>query len=153
MSDDESVSDSITFQLLKLGQLANSRFVRQLAPLGLRPRHCAVLELLRANPMAQLDIAHCLGVAPSVVVDMIDELQDLHAVARVRSAVDRRRQFVELTPHGRSLVRRVANAARALDADLLRNLNDTQCEDLKASLDQVAAGHNNQQQPTTAPAN
>lgn len=140
-TDDESVANSVTFQLLKLGQLANHRFVDQLAPLGLRPRHCAVLELLRGGPMAQLEIAHCLGVAPSVVVDMIDELQELHAVARVRSAQDRRRQFVELTPHGRSLVRRVANAARALDADLLRDLDSEQCAGLRAGLDQVAAGH------------
>ncbi len=141
-TEEESVANSVTFQLLKLGQWANNRFVHQLAPLGLRPRHCAVLDLLRTAPLAQLEIAQCLGVAPSVVVDMIDELQDLHAVARVRSSQDRRRQFVELTPHGRSLVRRVANAARALDADLLRDLDSEQCAGLRASLDQVAADHN-----------
>lgn len=136
----ESVASSVTFQLVRLGQMANNRFVDQLAPLGLRPRHCAVLELLRDGSLAQLDLAHRLGVAPSVVVDMIDELQDLHAVDRVRGTTDRRRQFVELTAHGRSLIRRAANAARALDADLLRDLDSAQSEGLRAGLCQVVAG-------------
>lgn len=140
-NDDESVASSVTFQLLRLGQMANHRFVDQLAPLGLRPRHCAVLELLRTGSMAQLELANRLGVAPSVVVDMIDELQELHAVDRVRSTADRRRQFVELTAHGRSLIRRAANAARALDADLLRDLDSAQSEGLRAGLHQVVAGH------------
>lgn len=140
-NDDESVASSVTFQLVRLGQVANNRFVNQLAPLGLRPRHCAVLELLRNGSMAQLELANRLGVAPSVVVDMIDELQELHAVDRVRSTADRRRQFVELTAHGRSLIRRAANAARALDADLLRDLDSEQSEGLRAGLHQVVAGH------------
>ncbi|HVV18043.1 MAG TPA: MarR family winged helix-turn-helix transcriptional regulator [Pseudonocardiaceae bacterium] len=145
-TDDDSVANSVTYQLLRLGQVANHRFVDQLAPLGLRPRHCAVLELLRGGPMPQLELAHCLGVAPSVVVDMIDELQDLHAVARVRSAQDRRRQFVELTPHGRGLVRRAANAARALDADLLRDLDTDQCAGLRAGLHQIVSEHGHKRQ-------
>jgi DNA-binding MarR family transcriptional regulator len=139
--DDDSVASSVTFQLVRLGQLANHRFVDQLAPLGLRPRHCAVLELLRGGSMAQLELAGCLGVAPSVVVDMIDELQDLHAVDRVRGTADRRRQFVELTAHGRSLIKRAANAARTLDADLLRDLDSAQSEGLRAGLCRVVAGH------------
>jgi DNA-binding MarR family transcriptional regulator len=142
-NDDESVASSVTFQLLRLGQVANHRFVDQLAPLGLRPRHCAVLELLRGGSLAQLELANRLGVAPSVVVDMIDELQELHAVDRVRSTSDRRRQFVELTAHGRSLIRRAANAARALDADLLRDLDSAQSDGLRAGLHQVVEGHSN----------
>lgn len=135
---DESVANSVSFRLVRLGQVAGHRFVDLLAPLGLRPRHCAVLELLRDGPMGQLELARRVGVAPSVVVDMVDELQDLHAVTRVRDTEDRRRQFVELTAHGRGLLRRVANVARALDADLLRELDSSQCAALSAALDRVA---------------
>jgi DNA-binding MarR family transcriptional regulator len=148
MADDESVATSVTFQLVKLGQLANSRLVDLLAPLGLRPRHCGVLELLRAGPMAQLDLANGLGVAPSVIVDMIDELQDLGAVDRVRGTVDRRRQYVGLTTHGRLLVRRVANAARELDEDLLRDLDTEQCARLRSGLGR-AAGVSRADRPST----
>jgi DNA-binding MarR family transcriptional regulator len=135
---DESVANSVSFQLVRLGQVAGHRFVDLLAPLGLRPRHCTVLELLRDGPKGQLELARRVGVAPSVVVDMVDELQDLHAVTRVRDTEDRRRQFVELTAHGRGLLRRVANVARALDADLLRELDSNQCAALRAALDRVA---------------
>lgn len=135
MSDNaDSVAGSVTFQLVKLGQLANSRLADLLAPLGLRPRHCGLLELLRNGPMAQLDLANGLGVAPSVIVDMIDELQGIGAVDRMRSRVDRRRQFVDLTTHGRTLTERAAMAARQLDADLLGDLNTEQCARLRSSL-------------------
>lgn len=130
----ESVAASAAFQLVRLGQLAGHRFGDLLAPLGLRPRHCGVLELLRDGPMPQLELARCLAVAPSVVVDMVDELQELHAVARVRGTEDRRRQFVELTAHGRTLLERTATAARALDADLLRDLDSAQCDALRTAL-------------------
>jgi DNA-binding MarR family transcriptional regulator len=142
------VAGSVSFQLLRLGQVAGHRFVDLLAPLGLRPRHCSVLELLRAGPLAQLELARRVGVAPSVVVDMVDELQELHAVARVRDAADRRRQYVQLTGHGRDLLRRAGNAARTLDADLLRELDSTQREALRAALDLVAGGP---AQPVIAP--
>ena len=149
---DESVASSVSFQLVRLGQIAGNRFVNLLAPLGLRPRHCAVLELLRDGPMAQLELARRVGVAPSVVVDMVDELQDLHAVARVRDTEDRRRQFVELTAHGRDLLRRAANAARALDADLLRELDSTECDALRAALHRVSGAHRRSPgQPVIAP--
>lgn len=138
----------MSFQLLRLGQLAGHRFVDLLAPLGLRPRHCSVLELLRDGPMAQLELARRVGVAPSVVVDMVDELQDLHAVARVRDPSDRRRQYVQLTAHGRDLLRRAANAAHTLDTDLLRDLDSTQREALRAAL-RLMAG--TPAQPVIAP--
>jgi DNA-binding MarR family transcriptional regulator len=142
MADEEdSVATSVAFQLVRLGQLASHEFVDRLAPLGLRPRHCALLELLREHPMAQLDLAHQLGVAPSVVVDLVDELEELSAVQRARDTTDRRRQYVALTAHGRALVRKAANAARALDADLLRDLDSTQCEHLRAGLHDVTEAH------------
>ncbi len=150
MSDNhDSVASSITFQLVKLGQLANSRLADLLAPLGLRPRHCGLLELLRDGPMAQLDLANGLGVAPSVIVDMIDELQDIGAVDRVRGTVDRRRQFIDLTAHGRTLARRAATAARELDADLLGDLDTEQCARLRSGLGRAARQHRANQSNVT----
>ena len=136
--NEDSVVSSVTFQLVKLGQLVNNRLADLLAPLGLRPRHCGLLELLRDGPKAQLDLANGLGVAPSVIVDMIDELQDIGAVDRVRGTADRRRQFVDLTAHGRTLARRAATAARQLDADLLGDLDTEQCARLRVGLGRAA---------------
>lgn len=149
---EQFVAGSVSFQLVRLGQVAGHRLVGLLAPMGLRPRHCVVLELLRDGPMAQLELARQVGVAPSVVVDMVDELQSLHAVTRVRDAADRRRQYVELTAHGRDLLRRVANAARRLDTDLLRELDSEQRDALRAALSRVAgAATRPAGQPVIAP--
>lgn len=135
---EESVTGSIAFLLGKLGRLATAGFADRLAPLGLRPRHCGVLESLRGGPMAQLDLARLLGVTPSVVVDMVDELQALDAVRRVRDTADRRRQLVELTAEGRDLSRRAARLSHETDAELLAALDAPRLAALKDALAAVA---------------
>lgn len=135
---EESVTDTLSFLLSKLGQLANARFADRLAPLGLRPRHCAVLELLTGPPKAQLELATTIGVTPSVVVDMLDELEEIDAIQRVRDRTDRRRQLIELTPTGRQLRRRAVALARETDEALLDGLDTAQAAALRAGLRRIA---------------
>jgi DNA-binding MarR family transcriptional regulator len=133
-----SVTDTVSFLLAKLGQLANVRFAERLAPLGLRPRHCAVLELLTGQPKAQLELATTIGVTPSVVVDMLDELEEIDAIRRVRDQADRRRQLIELTPAGHRLRRRAAKIARETDDALLDGLDTATAAALRAGLQRIA---------------
>jgi len=135
---EESVTDTISFLLAKLGQLANGRFADRLAPLGLRPRHCAVLELLTGPPKAQLELATTIGVTPSVVVDMLDELEQVDAIRRVRDRADRRRQLIELTPAGHELRQRAVALAREADDSLLDGLDAAQTAALRAGLQRIA---------------
>ncbi|MCW2939303.1 MAG: putative MarR family transcriptional regulator [Actinomycetia bacterium] len=134
-----SMTQTVAFQLSKLGQLSTALFAARLAPLGLRPRHCAVLELLRGGPLAQLELARAIGVTASVVVDMLDELQSLNAVRRVRDTEDRRRQLIELTPTGRDLGRQAFAAATETDAELLSGLDPAQLTALRSVLGAMAA--------------
>jgi len=78
-----------SFLIGKLGQFATQRLPGLIAPLGLRPRHCGVLELLRAGNPAQLTIASTMGVSDGVVVNILDELADLEAseAAALRAAL------------------------------------------------------------------
>jgi DNA-binding MarR family transcriptional regulator len=135
---EESVTDTISFLLAKLGQVANGRFADRLAPLGIRPRHCAVLELLTGRPKAQLELATTIGVTPSVVVDMLDELEQIDAIRRVRDQADRRRQLIELTPAGQRLRRRAVALAREADDSLLEDLDAAQKTALRAGLQRIA---------------
>jgi len=135
---EESVTRTAVFLLGKLGQVATGRFADRLAPHGLRPRHCGVLELLAAGPKAQLDLARTIGVTPSVVVDMLDELEELDAVRRVRDTADRRRQLIELTPAGQRLRRAAARLARETDRELLDGLDAAEEAALRRVLDQIA---------------
>ncbi|GAA4626223.1 hypothetical protein GCM10023196_033560 [Actinoallomurus vinaceus] len=138
MASEDSVTETVSFLLGKLGQHANTRFADRLAPLGLRPRHCAVLELLAGGPRAQLELARAIGVTASVVVDMLDELERLDAVRRVRDAADRRRQLIELTAAGRDLRRRTLELARQNDDELLGMLGEAEAAALRRALDRIA---------------
>jgi DNA-binding MarR family transcriptional regulator len=141
MPAEENLTNSFAFQLSKLGQYATDRFAERIAPLGLRPRHCGVLGVLQAGQPAQLDIASALGVSNSVVVNMLDELEDLGAVRRVRETEDRRRQRVELTAHGRTLARKATRLAYELDKDLLASLDDAQATMLREGFRALAKEH------------
>ncbi|MDP9866438.1 MULTISPECIES: MarR family winged helix-turn-helix transcriptional regulator [Streptosporangium] len=138
MEPQESVTRSLAFLLGKLGQTATSRFADRLAPLGLRPRHCAVLELLSPAPLGQLALAQAVGVTPSVVVDMLDELEAVGALRRVRDSADRRRQIVEITDDGRALALSAARLAEQVDAELLDALDPAQATALREILVRVA---------------
>jgi DNA-binding MarR family transcriptional regulator len=134
----ESVATSATFLLGKLAAITTGRFADRLAEFGLRPRHCGVLEWLGAAPATQLDLARALGVTPSVIVDMLDELEAVDAVRRNRDPADRRRQIVELTPTGRALITKAAYAAHEVDAGLLENLASEDRAGLLATLRKLA---------------
>jgi DNA-binding MarR family transcriptional regulator len=133
-----SIADRFVFLVGKLGGVATARFAEELAPLGLRPRHCSVLEWLGRAPMSQLDLARRIGVAPSVVVDMVDELERLGAVRRTRDAEDRRRQVVDLTDVGRTLASQAVERAGRLDAELLTGLDAAEVEALCGTLRRLA---------------
>ncbi|MEU1408635.1 MarR family transcriptional regulator [Streptomyces sp. NPDC005728] len=138
MTAEESLTNTVGFLLGKLGQQANGRFADRLAPLGLRPRHCAVLELLSGGPRAQLELAKAVGVTASVVVDMLDELEELDAVRRVRDTADRRRQLIELTPAGRELRRQTLSLARQNDEELLSAIDPAEAAALRQTLGRIA---------------
>ncbi|MEV0400759.1 MarR family transcriptional regulator [Actinoallomurus sp. NPDC050550] len=139
MATEESVTRTVSFLLGKLGQVATGRFAERLMPHGLRPRHCAVLEILAAGPKAQLELARTIGVTPSVVVDMLDELEELGALQRVRDTVDRRRHLIELTPTGQKFRRKAVLLAMETDEELLGGLSAEEAAALKRALNRVAS--------------
>ncbi|TDQ01474.1 MarR family winged helix-turn-helix transcriptional regulator [Labedaea rhizosphaerae] len=130
---------NVAHLLKRLGDHAHRRLAVLLEPLGLRPRHLGLLALVEEAPMAQLDLARAVGVAPSVVVDMLDELDALGAVRRVRDRADRRRQLVELTDAGRALHRK-ANARLAdVETEMIAPLSPSAANALRKALTTLAA--------------
>ena len=79
----------------------------------------AARQLGRAS---QLELAGALGVAPSLVVQLADQLEELGAIKRERSVADRRRQSIVLTRTGQKLLDRCVLAAASLGDDLTRGL-------------------------------
>ncbi len=142
MPVEDPIPSTFAFLVNKMGQFTNDRFAERVAPLGLRPRLCRVLELLNTGSPDQLTIASAMGVSHSVVVTMLDELETLGATRRVRQPPDRRRQHVELTGHGRALLRKTRRLARQLDHDLLAPVDPDQAAALRNTLRSLASEHN-----------
>jgi DNA-binding MarR family transcriptional regulator len=70
-------------------------------PDALRPRHLVLLTLLREHGTAnQQGLAETLGLDPSNVVGLLNELEDRRLVTRRRDPADRRRHIVELSELG-----------------------------------------------------
>lgn len=135
-----ATTGSVAFQASQLGPWAARQFAERIASVGLRPRHVALLEMLRGGARSQLDLAKALGVTASVVVDMLDELERLGAVARARSAVDRRRQGVELTARGRSLADSCVAISYQIDEVMLAHLRPAERRQFQAAMRAIAQG-------------
>ena len=86
---------------------------------------------------SQRDIAARLNVAPSLVVSLVDQLADLGAIDRERSAADRRVQVITLTPKGRELLAESAAAVEELDAELRARLSPAGREALATVLKEL----------------
>jgi DNA-binding MarR family transcriptional regulator len=134
MPPSESITRSLLFLLSKTGQLATERFAVGLTKLALRPRLVGALALTSDAPMLQHEIAAELGVAPSVVVDMVDEREAIGAVTRERSLEDRRQQKVSATGEGKKRLRHALALAADLEAEMLSPLNARERETLRALL-------------------
>ncbi|MES2740764.1 MAG: MarR family transcriptional regulator [Pseudomonadota bacterium] len=135
MEDTTHISHTCGYLLTKLGQAAFDGFAEKLAPLGLRPKHCGTLALLAAlKQPSQQSLGKALGVVPSAMVGVLDDLEGLGAIRRVADPDDRRKFSIELTPSGGELLRSVTRLAKALDAELLVRLSAAEQKSLQRLL-------------------
>jgi DNA-binding MarR family transcriptional regulator len=118
---------TLVFNLGTLGALASDRFATRVEAIGLKPKHAGLLAALDAGSAAsQQELATRLGVVPSLIVALADQLQELGAVERIRDPDDRRRQVLTLTAEGRRLLTGCAEAAEEADDELTAGLSDSQ---------------------------
>lgn len=112
-----------------------------LAPSGLRPRHVVALRLLSEHgPASQQGLAEVLGLDPSNVVGLLNELEERGLVTRRRDPADRRRHIVELSTEGDDeLLATQQRLARAED-ELLGSLSPQERETLHELLTRAVAG-------------
>ncbi|HWJ85709.1 MAG TPA: MarR family winged helix-turn-helix transcriptional regulator [Cellulomonas sp.] len=114
---------STGYLLSKVGQAITADFADRIAATGLRPRHVGLLAAIAADRSAsQRELGVAVGVGPSAVVPIVDDLESLGAVVRRVDPANRRRHVVELTPRGGELLEAALAAARAQDDELLSDL-------------------------------
>lgn len=93
-----------------------SRIMDAFEPYGLRTGSFSTMALIAANPgCAQSDIARETGVDKSVVVALVDALEQKGLAERARSPQDRRRNALTLTEKGHTLLHEMHQVALAVE--------------------------------------
>jgi len=145
MAEDATASPAIpahggfAFLLVQLGMEAARQFAEQLAPLGVEPRHVGMLTRLAANEgKAQQVIGELIGLNPTQMVFLVDELEGRGFVERRRNPADRRSYALYLTPAGRDMLSKVQEAGRVHQARLGASLSESEQEQLTELLRRIA---------------
>ena len=138
----EVLEAHIGYLLSKLGSLSAARFEREISPFGLNRMQFGLLKILdAAGPSSQHVLSSDLGMPPSRMVALVDDLEEQQLVARERSESDRRVNVVGLTTRGRALLARVNKVALEWEDDLLSDLTPTERTQLVTLLRRVASRH------------
>jgi DNA-binding MarR family transcriptional regulator len=111
--------DSLTYLLQKVAKVALAGLEAELADLDLTARQYLLLTFAATGKeLSQQDLAMKLGIDPTILVKLVDQLEDRGLLARARAADDRRRHQLVLTDEGKQLLRE----ARARDQRVERQL-------------------------------
>lgn len=115
--------DRVGFLLARTGGHLVRSLNRALEPLGLRTRHHALLEASASRGgLSQRELGEFLGVDPSAVVALVDDLERAGLVRREIHPEDRRTRLVVLTRKGFRVHAQTTELARKVDDELLAAL-------------------------------
>ena len=129
----------VAFLLVQLGFHLARVFGERLEPLGLEQRQAGMLVRLAENDgRSQQAIAELLGVNPTRMVFLTDELEKLGLVERRRNPADRRSHALYLTEAGTAMLARVREVTRAHEAAITADLSAAERDQLAALLRRLA---------------
>jgi DNA-binding MarR family transcriptional regulator len=133
---------SLAFLLAQVGAAAADRFGERAATLSLTRAQAGLLRALSRNePMTQQALAEHLGLVPSRLVVLLDELSERGIVERRADATDRRAHALHLSASGRELVTRLGQLAREHDRAFCAPLSDEERTELEGILQKLADAH------------
>lgn len=93
------------FLLAQVGAHGAYRFAERVAEIGLTAPDAGLLRKIASDPgVSQQALAEHLGVMPSRMVALVDELETKGIIERRRSTEDRRNYALHLTPRGRQVL-------------------------------------------------
>ena len=121
--------------LALLGQEAMRRLRAAHTAHDLKPRQFQILGLLHDHGgLAQGELIKEIGVAPSILVTLLNPLEADGLVTRERDPDDRRRHLVALTPAGERHLASASRAQNEAEDTLFASLDNGQREQLRAVL-------------------
>lgn len=132
----------VAFLLAQLGAHAAGRFGELLATIGLCPPDAGLMRTIGSTPgISQQALADHLGVLPSRMVTLIDNLEQKRLVERVSSPDDRRTYALRLTARGQQVLSDIARIALEHERSLCTALDEKE----RATLAELCARIGRQQ--------
>jgi DNA-binding MarR family transcriptional regulator len=124
-----------------LGRTASDRLREALMRSDLRPRQFQALGLLSDDgPRAQQALGEAMGVDPSILVTLLNPLEQQGLLTRRRDPADRRRHIVAITRAGEARLREAHEAHEAAQDELLSALDPDQRARLEELLLELERG-------------
>jgi DNA-binding MarR family transcriptional regulator len=130
---------STAFLLAQVGARAAALFAARLQKLEFVPAHAGTLRAIAGNAgVSQQALASLLGMVPSRIVPLLDELEKRGLVERRNHPEDRRVYAVHLTEKGSRAMAEIGRVARAHDEAVCASLSEKERELLKSLLSRIA---------------
>jgi DNA-binding MarR family transcriptional regulator len=115
----------------RLWRVSHERTTEALESVGLTPPLFALLNVLGARRGAiQQEIGQAMGIDPSTMVSLIDQLENAGLAKRRTHPKDRRAREVSITPKGRRALERARGLAARVEDDVLRGLSAAERDQL-----------------------
>jgi DNA-binding MarR family transcriptional regulator len=119
----------------RLWRASHTGVAAALGSLGLTPALFALLNVIGAREGAiQQELGSVMGIDPSTMVSLIDQLEGAGLAKRRPSPRDRRAREVTITPKGQRVLDRGRKAAASVEDELLRGLSGAERDQLLALL-------------------
>jgi MarR family transcriptional regulator, lower aerobic nicotinate degradation pathway regulator len=126
VSSDIEVAEFAGQLFFRLWRASHMRTADALTSLGLTPALFAVLNVLGAREgTIQQQLSSDMGIDPSAMVKLINELEDAGLADRRRRPNDRRAWEVTITPKGRRTLQRAKQLASQVEDEVLGGLTTT----------------------------
>src|SRR5215469_12567859 len=130
---------SPSFLLAQVGAHAASQFAERLARLKLAPWHAGILRILNSTPaITQQTLATTLGMVPSRLVVLVDEMESQGLIERRENTDDRRRYALHITEKGRSTLDKIGRISREHSQALLAAISEDEQRQLATLLQRIA---------------
>jgi MarR family transcriptional regulator, lower aerobic nicotinate degradation pathway regulator len=123
-SADVEVAEFAGQLFFRLWRASHTQTAAALQTIGLTPALFAVLNYLEAHEGAiQQQIGSAMGIDPSTMVSLIDQLERAGLATRRPHPRDRRAREVVITAKGRRAVARARELAKAVEDEVLQGLS------------------------------
>lgn len=133
-------SDEVAFLLSQVGSHASARFAERLEPMGLKPPHAGILRVIeQADGLSQQALGERLGLFPSRLVGMLDELEVRGVLERRDRPTDRRSYALYLTEAGRKALEEIRRVGHEHQDALCAALDNQERAQLAGLLARIAA--------------